>query len=159
MKKNNHNIQLWQIKLVHLAAKQLDLIWDTERLKQESEAIDPYHKLLSNFTGKNNSPAASSKELNYDQANLLLKQFEKLGFNSTAKKENQFESRFTDNRPAKFASKKQLGMLLGLWTEHSNAKTFESLNTFIKRITKVDNIEWLLKKDVNKMVEAIKRLK
>ena len=162
MKPFDRNIALWQIKLIHVAANQLGLIHKEKLVavaNLANEEQDPYHQILSGFIGKTGVPATSCKDLNYDQANLLVEIFHSLGFESKNPRANQFEKLFRVDRPDHFASIKQLGMLMGMWVDNSREKTLESLNKFCKRIVFRDNIEWLLKDDVDKMVEAIKNLK
>ncbi len=151
------DIAQWQIKLIHVAANQLGLIWKKEQFVDSDFAEDPYHQILSGFNNINGTPAASCKELNYDQANILLQIFKQLGFKT--KTNNQFAERFPKNRPPEFASVSQLGLLMGLWTEKSRVKTLESLNKFQQKITGVSSIEFMLKQDVQKVKLAIENLK
>jgi hypothetical protein len=161
----------WQIKLIHVAANQLHLIWkdkpyketvvgveDPSTQKEDEEEQDPYHQILSGFNGANGKAAVSSKNLNYDQANILIEIFHKLGFQSKNSRANQFESLFSKDRPDHYATVKQLGMLMGMWVATSREKTLESLDNFTNKIVHISHIEWLLKIHVPKMIEAIKNL-
>jgi hypothetical protein len=150
--KQVRDIASWQIKLIHVAANELNLIW-----KDEPEQ-DPYHQILSGFISTDGNPASSCKQLNNDQANLLLGLFKKMGFKSQSPRANQYESLFRKDRPDQFATVAQLGMLLGMWADNSREKTLDSLNKFTSKIVKISSIEWLLKIHVPKMIEAIKNL-
>lgn len=150
------NIAPWQIKLIHVAANKLGLI-SRDRFQLDPKE-DPYHQILSGFIGISGKPAASSKDLNYDQAKILMDIFNRLGFKSTNHRSNQFESLFAKERPAHLATIKQLGMLMGMWVDNSREKSLESLDSYTKRITGVDKLEWLLKRHVPKMKAAIENL-
>lgn len=149
----------WQIKLIHVAANQLGLIHKTVGVENLStREPDPYHQILSGFIDTSGQPAASCKDLNYDQAKILMEIFNRLGFKSTNHRSNQFESLFAKERPAHLATIKQLGMLMGMWVDNSREKSLESLDSFTKRITGVDKLEWLPKRHVQKMKTAIENL-
>lgn len=151
------NIDTWQIKLIHVAANQLGLIWKKEQFAKSDFTEDPYRQILSGFKNKNGEPATSCKELNFAQANILLQIFNQLGFKT--KTNNQFAKRFPKDRPSQYASVKQLGLLMGLWTDKSREKTLESLNKFQQKITGVSSIEFMQKQDVQKVKLAIENLK
>lgn len=153
-----------QIIKIHIAAKDLDLIWDQYRQIMECSDTDPYHQLLEKFLRLDGQPVASSKELNYDQAEVLLGYFYKLGWTPKNKKHNPFLH--LRNRNEKFANENQLWKILVLWLQKSREKTTDSLNAFIQRIiTDIDRdlvappIEQLLRKDVPKLIKAIENLK
>lgn len=152
------DIAKWQITLIHVAANELNLIWEEEKNKPDEEKQDPYHQILSGFIGTDGKPAISCKKLNNEQANLLLTLFKKMGFKSQNPRANQYESLFRKDRPDQYATVSQLGMLLGMWADNSREKTLDSLNKFTAKIVKISTIEWLLKIHVPKMVEAIKNL-
>jgi hypothetical protein len=151
-------IATWQVRLIHVAANQLHLIWKKKELNGKDEIEDPYHQILSGFNDKDGKPAISCKSLNYDQAAILLDIFNNLGFKSNRPRSNQFESLFSKSRPAQYASVAQLGMLMGMWVDNSREKTLSSLDQFTNKIVHISHIEWLLKIHVPKMVEAIKNL-
>jgi hypothetical protein len=64
-----------------------------------------------------------------------------------------------NKRPPHLATLSQLHKVEVMWHNASNQKDKSSLNKFIKRIAGVDNIEWLLKADVSKIIKAIENLK
>jgi len=148
----------WQVRLIHVAGNQLKLIRRDRSATDPLEDPDPYHQILSGFNGKDGLPAASCKDLNYDQANILLEIFNKLGFKSTAHRSNQFESLFSKERPDDMATVRQLGMIMGVWVQRSREKSLESLNKFCKRIIDVDQVQWLKKDKVSQLLKAIESL-
>jgi hypothetical protein len=154
-------IAYWQIKIIHVAANQLGLIHKDKPVavaNLATEEQDPYHQILSGFIGSNGKAAISCKNLNYDQANILIEIFHKLGFQSKNPRANQFESLFSKDRPDDMASVRQLGFVMGLWVQHSREKTLESLDKYCKRIIGVDHLEWLKKEKVSHLLKAIESL-
>ena len=138
------NIAPWQIRLIHVAKSKLGL--------DEPQ----YREMLSGFNNNYGEPCKSCKDMNFDQAAILLSIFNKIGFKS--KNKNQFEDKFNKERPEDKATIRQLGLIMGFWVLHSREKTLESLNKFCKRIIGIDNVEWLKRNDVNRLLKAIENL-
>ncbi len=141
----------WQITKIHIAANQLGLI-------DKNSKSDNYRQILSGFISKDGKQSSSCKDLNFDQANELLALFERLGFTAKKANENEYKKKFKNNRGNNFATPKQLGLIRGLWEERSRNKSPESLNKFIKNIVKIDDITWLKKGHVSKVIKAIENL-
>lgn len=136
-----------QITKIHIAKQQLNL------------TDENYRDILSNFINAKGEKCSSSKELNENQANILLNDIfkKKLGWKEQQKGKVLKYEEF-NGRDAKFASAKQMRLIEGLWMQYSREKTENSLNNFIKRIADVDHFSFLLKKDVQKIIKAIKQL-
>jgi hypothetical protein len=134
-----------QLAKIHIAKKDLGL------------TDNDYRDLLSGFG------VSSSKELSYNDAEELIKLLKKLGWDTKPpKKKKQLDkNKFTglNKRPPHLATLSQLHKVEVMWHNASNQKDKSSLNKFIKRIAGVDNIEWLLKADVSKIIKAIENLK
>jgi hypothetical protein len=126
--------------------------------KKELRISDLNHKeALSGFINSKGEPCSSSKELNFEQAEILLNAYKKLGWVEKRKvKRLKYEE--YNNRSGKFASPKQMRMIEAMWMQHSREKTEASMNRFIKRITGVDHISFLLRADVSKTIKAIESL-
>jgi hypothetical protein len=105
----------------------------------------------------------SSKDLSYQQQLELISDFVKLGFKVKAKKPLKYSHLKNDRRidsGERLATPAQLRMIDAMWMTSPEVrnKTEEGLNHFIKRIGGVDNIEWLMMRDVRKVVKAIDEL-
>jgi hypothetical protein len=135
-----------QIKKIHLAAKSLNI--------KDSD----YRSILTGFNNADGNPCLSCKELSENQANILLYLFKKkLGWQEKRSgKKLKYEE--YNGRDTKFASAKQMRKIEAEWMQYSREKTESSMNKFIFRIIKVNTIEWVLKKDVNKLLKAIESL-
>jgi len=131
---------------MYLTKEQIAVIHVAKQRTHLSE--DDYRALLSGFN------CASSKELTSEQFLPVMEAFHKLGFEQLPK-ENR-TNRYGD----KMASKKQQGFIRHLWNNSPavRVKTEESLNHFIQRTCGVASINWLLSKDVNKVIMGIKKL-
>lgn len=142
-------IQPRQIKLIHIAKKDLNL----------SEL--QYRDMLGGFG------AMSCKDLCKDEADDLLKLFQKLGFkirvkgnymqNSHAFGKKKFEE--LAGRSEDYPAPSQLRKIEVLWRINSRQKDDESLSNFMKRITGTKNITALKHNDAVKLIKAIKSLK
>lgn len=140
-----------QTQKIHIAVKQLGI----EREDYEKMLFDGYRK-------------TSSKFLTYEEAEDLLDTLMKAGFKPTqtnppkGKKENQWGKsnheelrgrRISDAGP--YAAPQQLRLIEARWQEVSGNTPEKGLNKFIKRIAKVDHINWLLEEDVKKVIKAL----
>lgn len=147
MAKISNDILPLQIKLIHIAKQQLGL------------SDQQYRDTLSGFINAAGQPCASCKELNSDQAEVLLTLFKKIGWKEKrygkVKKYEQFNS-----REGKYATSGQMRKIDGMWFTSPSVreKNEKAMNNFIRRIAGVDHISFLLKKDVNKVIKAIEVL-
>ncbi|MCA0447672.1 MAG: regulatory protein GemA [Bacteroidetes bacterium] len=108
----------------------------------------------------------SSKDLTYQDANKLIRQLKNLGWHETYKprriKEGEDKGygrakyHHLKDRDPELATPKQLRMIEGMWRQVSREKDDHSLTAFIKRITGVDNIEWISHHHVAQLLKAIK---
>ncbi len=142
---NNKNILPVQIKKIHIALSQLSL------------PDENYRDILSNFINAKGEKCRSCKELNENQANILLGILKKLGW-TEKKKGKQLKYEEFNNREAKYATPAQMRKIEALWMRRSREKTEKSLNNFINRIAEVNHITFLLRKDVQKVIKAIESL-
>ncbi|MGK9477886.1 regulatory protein GemA [Melioribacter sp. OK-6-Me] len=136
-----------QIIKIHIAAKQLNL------------SRQQYEDILSGFIKPDGSPCTSSKDLDRNQAEYLLRIFRKLGFKET-KRGRVLKYEEYSRRDYRFAEPRQMRLIDALWHTSPKVrnKTDAALNHFIKRIAGVDHIGFLLKKDVQKVIKAIREL-
>lgn len=134
-----------QIVKIHIAKSQLKL------------SDENYKAILSGFNNQSGEPVASSKELNYEQAEVLLSKLKEIGWKPKSKgKPVKYEE--YANRDYKFASPKQLRMLEAMWMEKAREKTELAFNKFVVRITKKNHISFILKTDVQKIKIGIENL-
>ncbi len=136
-----------QIKRIHVAKSQLKL------------SDDHYKDILSGFTTQSGEPAASCKQLNYEQADILINKFKELGWQpkSNGKPLKYDELR---NRNGKFAEPGQMRRIDAMW--HTSPKVKDksdsAMNNFIYRISGKSHISMILKNDVHKIIKAIENL-
>lgn len=152
MNKKRSKIIWPQIQKLHIAAKDLGFITnDGDR--------EEYDNILSQFMKSDGTPAKSSKDLNFDQANLIIDKFRKLGWNEKRSGMNLKYEEFK-NRDPKFASPKQMRMIDGMWmtSDRVRERTEKAMNNFIKSIVKRSHISMILKVDVKKIKAAIENL-
>lgn len=145
MAKSSNEISRTQITKIHIAKQQLGL------------NDQQYRDTLSGFINAAGQPCSSCKELSYDQAEVLLTLFKKIGWkekqNGKVKKYEEF-----NGRTGKFASPAQMRKIEALWMLSSREKTIESMNRFIKRISGKDDISFLTNYDAHKVIKAIEAL-
>ena len=145
MANNLMEISRAQITKIHIAKQQLGL------------NDQQYRDTLSGFINAAGQPSSSCKELSYDQAEVLLTLFKKIGWkekqNGKVKKYEEF-----NGRSGKFASPAQMRKIEALWMSSSREKTIESMNHFIKRICGKDDISFLTNFDAHKVIKAIEAL-
>ena len=137
-----------QIQKIHIAINDLKL------------SDEDYRDMLSNFKNSYNWPCKSSKELNKHQADVLLDLFKKrLGWKEKKKGKILKYEEF-NTRDAKYASPAQMRLIESTWMHNINVKekTEQALNNFINKILKVNHITFVLKKDVNRLLKAIKSI-
>lgn len=142
-------IQPRQIKLIHIAKKDLNL----------SEL--QYRDVLGGFG------VTSCKGLNKEKADQLIKVFQKLGFkirvkgnfmqNSHAYGKKKFEE--LAGRSEEYPAPSQLRKIEALWRTYSRQKDDASLNNFMERIINVRSITKVKQNQVAKLIKAIKSLK
>lgn len=149
------NIAPWQIKLIHVAANELGLIDKDAHARGEE---DPYRQILSGFKTAAGDKAGSCKDLNYEQADILLGTFKRLGFKIKRKGKTLKYEEFA-NREYKYASPKMMRKIDALWHTKSREKTDESMNKFILRLTGKNHITFLTRADASKVINAINNLK
>lgn len=122
---------------------------------------DTYREMLFNsYLSRSGKPALSCTALSREQADHFIEVFKNLGWNDYSDKfrkklkYDEFKSRkdFTLATPA------QMRKIDANWSIYSREKKDSSMNKFIKRITGVDNITWLRKEDVSKVLKAIESL-
>jgi len=145
---DNKNILPLQIKKIHIAKSQLGL------------SDQQYRDMLSGFKNISGLPSSSCKELNYDQAEVLLNIFIKLGFKvKHSGKQLKYEE--FAGRDAKFASPKQMRSIDALWHTSINVrdKSDEAMNNFIFHITGISHITMIYAVHVHKIRKAIQSLK
>jgi phage gp16-like protein len=138
-------ISLAQITKIHIAKQQLHI------------TDQQYRDTLSGFKTPDGLPCSTCKQLNYDQAEILLDIFKKLGFKT---KHNGKNKEFDElaNRSSIFATPGQLRKIKALWMNNAREKTEEAMNKFISHRTSVNHITFVLKEDVNKLITAISKL-
>ena len=147
MVKSSNEISRTQITKIHIAKQQLGL------------ADQQYRDTLSGFINAAGQPCSSCKELSYDQAEVLLTLFKKIGWKERQNgKEKKYEE--FNGREGNYATPGQMRKIDGLWFNSPNVreKNETSMNNFIRHIAHVDHISFLLKKDVNKVIKAIEEL-
>ena len=138
-------IEKSQIVKIHVAKSQIGL------------SDENYRGILSGFVTSSGKPAESCKQLNYDQAEVLLNKFVELGFKQ---KRSGKPLKYEDlaNRDYKFASPKQLRMLEAMWMDNAREKNESAFTKFINRISGKNHISFILKTDVQKIKKAIENL-
>jgi len=107
----------------------------------------------------------SSKDLTYDQANEMIQALKRLGWREVYKPRRVKEGEEKGYGRAKYnhlkgrdsglASPRQLRMVEAMWRQVSRERDDHSLNAFVKRITGVDNIEWISHHHVAQLKKAI----
>ena len=123
---------------------------------------DAYYGLLSGYG------VDSSRDLSYKDANKVIVKLKKLGWKEEFKprrlvqnEERGFSrSKYSHltGRDPELASPAQLRMIEGMWRQVSRKKHDESLQSFIRRITGIDNIEWISKKNVTQLKAAMEAM-
>ncbi|MEW5970245.1 MAG: regulatory protein GemA [Pseudomonadota bacterium] len=109
----------------------------------------------------------SAKDLTNEQAREFIEELkEKAQFwgvykKPKAKNFNRYKYNELDGRGDQYPTGKQLRMLNAAWNTNPNVreKTDSAFEAYVCRIAKVEKIEWLLKKDVNKVKLAIDNIK
>lgn len=137
-----------QITRIHIAKQQIGM------------ADQQYRDTLSSFVDQSGQSCSSSKQLNSEQADVLLGIFKKLGFKEKhSGKQKKYEE--YSSRDSKYATPAQMRKIDGLWFTSPNVKekSEKSLNNFINHVARVNHISFLLKKDVSKVINAITHLK
>lgn len=132
-----------QLAKIHIAKKELNI------------SDENYRDLLSGWNVQH------ANELSYGQAEELLKALQSIGFTVKVKRETEvpINIKVPVNRSAEYATQGQINMLAAMWVEHSNQKDEVSFIKFVLRITGINHITWLFKKDVRKVKKAIENLR
>jgi hypothetical protein len=136
------------IKKIHWLKNQLGLSEDEYRAALGSYGVE------------------SSKDLLEWQARDLIKALlrllpkEKARIIRDKKKYDELGIRYDAKRKQYYATPKQLRMIEALWMTSPAVrnKNEKAMLKFIKRITGVDRMEWIMMEDVKKVVKAIKSL-
>ncbi|APF16974.1 protein of unknown function DUF1018 [Caldithrix abyssi DSM 13497] len=120
-----------QIQIIHIAKQQLGIDEDT------------YRDILGQYGVK------SSKDLTPEQAKGLIRYFQKFGF--------RIKIKYREG----MITPKQIGYLKYLWQSNPKVrnKSVEGLENFVKRIIKIDRLEWIPRNKVQKVIKAIESLK
>jgi len=128
-----------EIALIHVAKAKLKL------------SEDNYRDILSGFH------VTTSKDLDVQQFNNLMKVFAWLGFKSTASKNYRASSRVVKEK----ATEDQIAMIRNLWFESKvvRSKTEEAFQSFVFRITRKININVLNHRDIVMVAKAIRELR
>lgn len=128
-----------EIALIHVAKAKLKL------------SEDNYRDILSGFH------VTTSKDLDVQQFNNLMKVFAGLGFKSTASKNYRASSRVVKEK----ATEDQIAMIRNLWFESKvvRSKTEEAFQSFVFRITRKININVLNHRDIVMVAKAIRELR
>jgi len=137
--KKDRPINKEEVKLIHVAKTKLQL------------SDERYRDILSSFR------VTSSKDLDVQQFNSLMRVFAGLGFKSTASKNYKASSRVVSDK----ATEDQIAMIRKLWFESKTvrSKTEEAFQSFVFRITKKISMNVLTHKDIVMIAKAIKELK
>lgn len=129
-----------QIQLIHIARAQAGMDEET------------YRAMLRQYGVK------SSTELSFGQAEEVLRSFVKNGFvmRATSLPAHPGAGVYRDH----YATPRQIGLIKHLWftSESVQRKSTESLLSFIKRISGVDDFAWLERGQVQKVIKAIENL-
>jgi len=131
-----------QIQLIHIGIS---------KLKIEKE---DYRGML-----EDRYKVKSSTKLTEEEAREFIKELSDKGFTIESAYKRRYKS--YEGRDEKYATPKQLRMIEAMWMSSKavKQKTLIALNRFIKRITHVDQLQWILKADVQKMVKAIENIR
>lgn len=121
-----------------------------------------YRGLLSGYG------VSSSKDLTYRDANHLINTMKKLGWVELHKprelKEGEEKGygkhkfKYLKGRDPEFATPRQLRMIEAMWRQVSRLKSDPSLESFVKRITGIDRLEWISQKHVSKLKAALEAM-
>lgn len=105
---------------------------------------------------------SSCKDLSQQQARELINAWEQLALQAGVWEKFDGHKKFKGPRPEKGATPAQLRMVEAMWASISRQTTTEakrdSLEKFIKRITKRDRLEWCTHQDVVKLTNAMKAM-
>ncbi len=128
------------LALIHLAATQLGL---------EDAA---YRDLLERVTGER-----SAARLGVDGLHHVLEEMKRLGFRVAAKK----LSPPTQQKPPE--EKTAIDKIRALWIEGAKRGLIRNryepaLNRFVKRLTKVERVEWLTAKQAQTVIAALNKM-
>lgn len=122
---------------IHIARKDLALDDDT------------YRALLTRLTGRESSSAMTER-----QRRTVLAEFKRLGWKAGSK----------GTRPRPASQKPYIRLIFGLWGELKRkgiwkAQERASLRAFVKKMTGVDDPEFLRPDQATKVIEALKKMK
>ena len=131
-----------QIKRIHMLKSRLGIDEST------------YREMLSGFG------VLSSKEMNYEKANELLKilEFDAIPLGLWEQKPLKYENFNREN----MATPSQLRLIMGLWREDTTDNDHDSqvkLWKFLYRQFKISDITFLTKDKVSAVIHAIKQMK
>lgn len=122
-----------QVKLIRVAAKKCGLDEET------------YRALVNGFGVEH------TRDLNTRDVNTIINKFKQMGFdNYSAKSKKSNSDRITQ---------RQINYICNMWESNSRMKDLQSLNKLCKRVTGIDNINWLMKTDASKLISAVKNLR
>ncbi len=117
------------IRIIHVAKKQL--------------CLDEYaYRSILASAGVSSATEITTLE----QFTTIMHIFEKLGFKSDSIKDSEF------------CSKKQLYVIRKLWGTCSRSKDEKSLQRMVKRISHVDDINFLTKSEATKVILALRKM-
>ncbi|HCY76962.1 MAG TPA: hypothetical protein DHV28_13660 [Ignavibacteriales bacterium] len=133
-----------QIQKIHIAKKQLNI------------SDDSYREMLSLTFG-----VSSAKDLSFDQADELLNNLKLAGWKPVAAKkgkENNWGKKNYENlrgRNEEYAAPQTLRMIESIYKQITGLDPENGLAKFVKRITKIDRLEWLRQSDCSKVLKAL----
>lgn len=126
-----------QLAKIHIGKKDLGLDDDT------------YRDVLESVTGRR-----SAGDLNYQQLNAVIDAFKSKGWNPVKRKRGGKRYRKTHNDA-------EVRMVYALWTAMREEKIVKAQTPdgFVKRMTGVENTEWLKPEDARVVIEALKKMR
>jgi hypothetical protein len=127
-----------KLALIHLARKDRGL---------DDEA---YRALLIGSAGVDSSSKIDTEA----QFEEVMKAFANLGFKRQPAKRKKLA--IQEQEQGNFCTTRQIYYIKGLWEIASRAKDEKSLNSMVKRISKVDDLRFLTKGEASKVILALR---
>ncbi|HOX30882.1 MAG TPA: regulatory protein GemA [Spirochaetales bacterium] len=121
-------------------------------LARKDRGLDEYayHALLAGAAGVE-SAAAIETEAQFEE---VMRAFANLGFRRKPSTRKRMPVK--PEQQGNYCSAKQLYYIKGLWELASRAKDEKSLRAMVKRISKVDELRFLLKGEASKVILALR---
>lgn len=127
-----------------LTPKQLKLLHAAKRVLKLDD--DSYRDLLMRIAG-----ADSAKLLNAHSFDLVITEFERLGFKNTARK-----SRF-GHRPG-MATPAQVAKMLALWAEYSGSNDVAALDKWLDHFHHISALRFVTAEKAAKIIPALRAM-